>query len=103
MLLQITIEVDSVTGVAAGILLQIILMIAFRFVETCVRFERRHHWITPALRLIYNINKGERFFFFLVICKEDHRAIRRPPVIALLIQCGGIMYLEEKIKNFLER
>src|SRR5690242_12326878 len=90
---------NEMAGVTARIVLQIVLMFRFGFPKSTCRRDFSHHFTGPNPRCV-DIGDGVICNSLLfVACVEDGGTIAGSPVVALAIQCGRVMNLEEELKQ----
>ena len=81
--------------VTVGIALQIILMFGFRLPEVTDRLHLGYDLTRPIPRRIDVFDGVQGNLFLFVVGIIDGRSVGGPTIIALPVQCGGIMDLEE--------
>src|SRR5215471_2827524 len=90
---------NEMAGVTVRMSLQIVLMFRLGFPKSTGRREFSHHFTGPNPRRV-DISDGVTCNSFLfVACVEDGGTIAGSPVVALAIQCGRVMNLEEELKQ----
>ena len=86
-------------GVAAGVALQVVLVLGFGVPELRGRADRGDNLAGPQPGGVDVGNGVQRNLTLIVIDVEDLRAVARSEVVALLILGGRIMNLEEELQQ----
>jgi len=89
-----------VTGVAAGVLLQIVLMVPFCRIESGSRNNLGDHLGRPLTRAIHLGLHALRYPALFVAVVEDRRAVLRASVVALAIGRGRVVQSKEVGRMF---
>src|SRR3954454_14601462 len=86
-------------SVTIRIVLQIVLMFRLGFPKSTGRRDFSHHFTGPNPRRL-DISDGVICNSFLFVASvEDGGTIAGSPVVALAIQCGRVMNLEEELQQ----
>jgi len=85
--------------VAAGISLEVILMLQFCLPEIACRHDFRHHLAGPQARSIHIGNGVFGDALLLVAGVEDRRSIVAPDVVTLAIARAWVVNLEEEFED----
>src|SRR5215469_12822860 len=96
---QLPVRTDEVAGVTVGITLEIILMLRLGFPELASGRDLCHHLAGPQPR---RLDVGDRVVgnpLLLIAGIKNRRTIARAPIIALTVERGGIVDLEEELQH----
>lgn len=96
---KLPIGANEMTGVAVWVMFQIVLMLGFGFPKRSCRSDFGDDLAGPYPG---GIDFGDDFFrsaFLFVSCVKNGRAIAGSPIVALPVQSGWIVNLEEEFQN----
>src|SRR5262249_7472444 len=96
---QLPTRPDVVTRVAAGIALQVVLMLRLRLPEITGRGDFGDHLAGPQTGRLDVADGVQRDLLLLVVDVEDRRPIAGANVVALTVLCGRIVDLEEELQQ----
>jgi len=87
------------TGVASGIVLQVVLVLGFRLPEVTSGSYFRHNHARPKARSIDVGDRVLREATLLVVGVKDRRAVAHANIVTLTIAGRRIVYLEKKFQE----
>src|SRR5205809_3839624 len=96
---QDPIRADEVAGVAVGVALEVVLVLGLGLPEVAGRGDLRDDLAGPAAGCFDVRDRLLGDLPLLVVGVEDRRPIARPDVVALTVQRGRIMDLEEELEH----
>src|SRR5688572_7138645 len=87
----------EVTGVTSGVLLQVILVVTFGVVPGRGRLDCGGDWPTPTAGCCDASLHSLRRLLLRSVLRKDRGAVLRPDIVALTIERGWIVQLEEPL------
>src|SRR5687768_15771800 len=83
----------------AGILARVVLVVILRWKKCGQRLQRRRDWPREVLRFVQLADSGFGDPLLIVSGIEDGRAILGANIIALAVELGGVVGVEEDVQK----